>query len=1162
MGALESHPDEKTLADFGQGRLGDAASVAIEEHLESCGDCAQILDRLHASDRWVNRSGPISTDVPPPSARGIKDLLAHMRSHSPHSSEPDVGCIGDFQILREIGRGGMGIVYEARQMSLDRIVALKVLPLHALSKPATVLRFRREAQAAARLHHTHIVPVLEVGHADDTLYYAMQFIDGCGLDTVVEAVRCRRSESAETKKASVPISADPSAYFQQVASIGMQAAEALHYAHMHRVLHRDIKPSNLLLDTSGTLWITDFGLAKVDEDSVTRTGELLGTLRYMAPEQLRGEASARSDVYSLGVTLYEMLTLRPAFTGDDKATLVEQIGRQDPPRLCALDSRIPRDLETIVTKAIAKEPGRRYASALELADDLRAFCDGRPIRARPAGVAERLLLWSRRNPALATFGAITVAALATVAIVATVAYLQTTTALEVARASQERAEHNAYSMMIALADRSLEAGEATQALQMLEQCGPDSGSSMRPGWEWRYLRQQCDSSEVIFRDHGYSGCVYRVAYSPDGKWLASVGGGNPNYRMKIGNEPIVAGETIVRRADSGAIVHTLRGHGNVIMALGFSGDGRRLITGSVDETAKVWDLDTGAEIATYRKSEGRVLWALLSRDGRRAVTANLCDHLPVGQAFQPDGQVGKSDRQAGKPDLLLAWRVHVWDADTAKPLFSFDGHSPVLTPDGRRLISVAGLGGRVEIRDLETGAVLGGFEHAATTYSRLAIHPDSSRLIALERNPVQFGDKVTMGGHAVRLCSLAGERSHQLRASAVFRCVGFSRDGRQCATGGLDGSVRLWDVDSGDPIKVFHGHRVDVHDLAFSPDGRRLATASIDGSLRLWNLAQSPRGRAVATSFPNLLLPEFAFSEDGKALQIVGLGRKQLSEPTVVQTWEIATGHAKRTHIAALTNDQKPFSRGDFAFSGDGKRLAGPGAVPGTLAVVDAATGETIHLFDGLAGLASVALSRDGRRVAIDTFDAAAGQGDLSVWDVDSGKRLVRWPGTRTPANCLAFSPDGSRLAAAGGDSARVWVWNADTGQVLGVSAAPSGIRRLTFSPDGQLLVAADAVGERLYVMNALGTEVRRTLTAPRKVGGLAFSPDGHRLAAVGIEGHVQLWDTESGQEVYLLRSLAASPSNIDFNPRVLFSPDGRRIAASSWNGAISIWEGGSGGPD
>jgi tetratricopeptide (TPR) repeat protein len=401
-------------------------------------------------------------------------------------------AIAGFRIIREIGRGGMGVVYEAVEEVLSRRVALKVLPASALPHPIQIQRFEREAKAAARLHHTNIVPVFGVGEQDGQHYYIMQYIDGLGLDAVLRELRAVREtaqasrsprevgthddidrrqkhaappdDTAEPHVAAADVArslvsgafagttvlgaAAPTAegesgptavlppwrvsthvaaasstspalsdtsemfshselnrpYFQSLARIGLQAAEALEYANRQGVLHRDVKPSNLLLDTQGNVWLTDFGLAKTAEsDDLTTTGDIVGTLRYMAPERFQGNCDARSDLYGLGLTMYEMVALRPAFIEADRFKLIERIRHGEPTPLKMVTPKVPRDLATIIHKAVEREPSRRYATAAALAEDLRRFLEGRPILARQTSRPERLARWVRRNPWVAAF---------------------------------------------------------------------------------------------------------------------------------------------------------------------------------------------------------------------------------------------------------------------------------------------------------------------------------------------------------------------------------------------------------------------------------------------------------------------------------------------------------------------------------------------------------------------------------------------------------------------------------------------------------------------------------------------------------------------------------------------------------------------------------------
>jgi serine/threonine-protein kinase len=458
----DRNPVEELAAEFlDRKRRGERPTLEdyCRRHPELADDIRELFPvLLRVEDLGGDGSG-VTTGGPPP------------------CPGPRLERLGDFRILREVGRGGMGIVYEAEQESLGRRVALKVLPDAALSDARQVLRFQREAKAAARLHHTNIVPVFGVGHDEGHHYYVMQFIPGMGLDAVLEELRRLRrggpvggpppsrtasrgpvsaAEVAEaivtgrfaltdpghaaggdgvaaTVTATVPpghpqpapaetappsmslpgASADSLArpdpdrtFFRSVARIGLQVAEALEYANRQGVLHRDIKPSNLLLDPQGNVWVADFGLAKAaDTEDLTHSGDIVGTVRYMAPERFAGQCDARSDVYALGLTLYELLALRPAFAAADRQALIQRVMNEAPERLRTLVPHLPRDLETIVEKAIAHEPAERYASAAAMAEDLRLFLEDKPIKARRVGKTEQAWRWARRNPVVAGLAA-------------------------------------------------------------------------------------------------------------------------------------------------------------------------------------------------------------------------------------------------------------------------------------------------------------------------------------------------------------------------------------------------------------------------------------------------------------------------------------------------------------------------------------------------------------------------------------------------------------------------------------------------------------------------------------------------------------------------------------------------------------------------------------
>ncbi|MGE3166774.1 MAG: serine/threonine-protein kinase [Planctomycetota bacterium] len=433
----DRHPVEVLAEEFAE-RLRRGEPAHLEDYCarypELAPEIRELFPLLVAMERVKSDTAAAASDLP---------------------QELPFDHIGEYRLLREIGRGGMGIVFEAVQETLDRRVALKILPGQALLSPRRRERFLREARATARLHHTNIVPVFDVGVEGDYSYYVMQFIDGRGLDAVVrELVRAPNA---------APLTGTPAPrfgpeYWRKVATIGQQIAEALAYAHDHGTLHRDIKPSNVLLDTSGTAWIADFGLAKValgadsassgiaSHEDLTLSGDVLGTLRYMAPEQRDGRPAPASDIYGLGLTLYELLTLEPAFGSTRELLLGSERAAPAPGRV---NPQVPRDLDTIVATACASRAEDRYSSARALAEDLLRFLEERPILAHPTGRGERLWRWCRRNPALATTSAAAVSALLLAAIIGWVGYASTQDAFVKESAARREADENVHESLAA-----------------------------------------------------------------------------------------------------------------------------------------------------------------------------------------------------------------------------------------------------------------------------------------------------------------------------------------------------------------------------------------------------------------------------------------------------------------------------------------------------------------------------------------------------------------------------------------------------------------------------------------------------------------------------------------------------------------------------------------
>ena len=633
----------------------------------------------------------------------------------PHPETAHPSRVGDYRILRLVGRGGMGAVYEAVQESLGRHVALKLLPTDSFADPARLERFRREARSAAQLHHTNIVPVFGVGEDNGQHFYAMQFISGHPLDAVIEEVRRLKERTFVGTQRAVsevavalltgtmanprvdqpntilterdqshqmngsPSGSNPALsgslsdggrhYWTTIARLGSQVADALSYAHAQGVLHRDIKPANLLLDLQGTVWVADFGLAKSnDSDNLTQTGDVVGTLRYLAPERFDGAGDHRADIYAIGLTLYELLTLRPAFQANTRAKLVEQAVAANPPRPRSIDPTIPRDLETVVLKAIARDPAMRYQSAAALADDLRRYMEDRPVRARCATTSEQFVRWCRRNPAVA-------ALLATVLFVTTAgagvaSYFAARASDRAEEANRERAKAFVREQEATTARGQAEtmAEEARKRLVRLNVLNgttyQDAGNPasallwFHHAWEQDHADPKADAAHRVriagtlaempaligacFHDTR----VCDAVFSPDARTILTRTDGEKAYHWDYEKSTLIAPP----------LVHSAR-----IRHVCFSPDGKSVATASADGTACVWDAANGAKRFTL-KHDGPLTWVAFHPDGKRIATS------------AEDKTVRMWSASDGKP---LDWRL---------PIEAVVDHL-AFSPDGSRMVT-------------------------------------------------------------------------------------------------------------------------------------------------------------------------------------------------------------------------------------------------------------------------------------------------------------------------------------------------------------------------------------------------------------------------------------------------------------------------------------------
>ncbi|MFQ5731079.1 MAG: protein kinase [Planctomycetaceae bacterium] len=1240
------------LADEFVSRYRNGERPSIDEYVRREPELAEQIRRTFGALVAMENLAPGETDSFGRKPDSADDVVP--------ASHPE--RLGDYRIIREIGRGGMGVVYEAEQLSLGRHVALKVLPKQALFDSQQRKRFEREARAAARLHHTNIVPVFGVGQEDGVHYYVMQFIQGLGLDAVLvelrdirdagerppgEAlsaethdsvslaradtvppttqapyavradisavdvarslvdgrfhdtrIRKAQSESGSSEGMQVPtaearrfekvglLSREPvgqttsghlsdtlplsssvvlpgqdadsqnrrsaQSYWHSVARIGLQVAEALEHAHEQSILHRDIKPSNILLDTRGTAWITDFGLAKAtDDENLTHTGDIIGTLRYMAPEMFLGKTDARSDVFSLGLTLYELLALRPAFEESDRNRLICLVMESAPPRLRRICPQVPLDLDTIVHKAVDRDPEHRYPSAGELAADLNRFLGDEPIAARRTSLIERARRWRKRNPLIAFLTAAVAGLLLLVGVGSTVAAAhfrnkeqtqrklahengelaagnealaqekeaervraigardkanQARTRAEILRvkadAMAEERRRQLYAAHMQLAQREWEAANVERVLELLDAHRPKPGAKDLRGFEWYYFWRLCHGERQTLRGHTQP--IRSVAFSPDGRLLATAGGnkvtlwdvetGKTRAVLRVGISHVWSiafspdgttlavggriagwkGKAVLVDVASEKVVVALPAFPNAVMAVALSPDGKTLATGTAPDRGaggtpstrliyiyrgqrtgevRLWDVESGKKKATLRGRTGGVLSLAFSPDAR---------HLAAG---------------------TWGTNVLIWNVATAELKTTLRSHSGFVwsvafAPDGKTLASGSGKwDGQPELKLWDVPG---------------------------------YRERMTLRGHTSGVTSVA-----------------FSPDGKTIASASWDRKVKLWDAKTGIERRTLNGHRSYLCTVAFSPDGKYLATGSWDKTAKVW-YANQPLDQTVFKQ------PEIggsytlAFSPDSKRLAT--------SSPNV-HVHDLTMG---RVALKLAGNGGDTVA----AYSKDGKTIATAG-MDLSVKIWNAGTGALrFRIRKHRRKIWCIAISPDGTLVATGSRDNT-----VRLWETATGKVRAVFAGLGSTIRSLAFSPDGKLLAGAchlpadGGGAVKIW--SVKTGKVLAVLSKEIGghtrmIECVAFSSNGRLL-ATCSHDRTVKLWETKTWTLERTLKGHQEViYGLALSPDGRTLATASWDGTVKLWHIASGQIMATFRC----PIGVVYS--VAFSPDGKTLAAGS----------------